>query len=135
MAKRRRDRKSLASAAPSGPANSGREPGRFSVRRKTEAILRLLRGETLDSLARTRGPGAARTCAALKPHDSLLARANATSSVPVRGDGTMPLVRANPRNPDVLARAKVGRSRRTSRLYVSFCSCRIGSTWRVGPPM
>lgn len=28
------------------------EPGRFSARRKTEAILRLLRGESLDGLAR-----------------------------------------------------------------------------------
>jgi transposase-like protein len=55
MAKRRGDRKSLASAAPLGPADNGREPGRFSVRRKTEAILRLLRGEPLDTLARELG--------------------------------------------------------------------------------
>ena len=36
-----------------------REPGRFSARRKAEAILRLLRGESLDSLARELGVTAA----------------------------------------------------------------------------
>ena len=55
MGRRRRDRKSLVSAAPPGPPDNGREPGRFSVRRKTEAILRLLRGEPLDTLARELG--------------------------------------------------------------------------------
>jgi len=61
MSKRQRERKSMgsAAAAASGPAESGREPGRFSARRKTETILRLLRGESLDSLARELGVTAA----------------------------------------------------------------------------
>jgi transposase-like protein len=58
MSKRKRDRKSLASAVAAGGAD-GREPGRFSARRKAEAILRLLRGELLDSLARELGVTAA----------------------------------------------------------------------------
>ncbi len=45
-------------AAPAG-ADGGREPGRFSARRKTETILRVLRGEPLDSLARELGVTAA----------------------------------------------------------------------------
>jgi transposase-like protein len=52
MRRRKRDRKALVSAAPPAPTDNGREPGRFSARRKTEAILRLLRGEPLDILAR-----------------------------------------------------------------------------------
>jgi transposase-like protein len=40
-------------------AASGREPGRFSARRKTETILRLLGGESLDNLARELGVTAA----------------------------------------------------------------------------
>jgi transposase-like protein len=36
-----------------------REAGRFSARRKTETLLRLLRGETLDNLARELGVTAA----------------------------------------------------------------------------
>jgi transposase len=60
MSKGKRDRKSPAgAAAPAGAADSGREPGRFSARRKTETILRLLRGESLDSLARELGVTAA----------------------------------------------------------------------------
>ena len=59
MGRRKRDRKSLASAAAPAPADNGREPGRFSARRKTEAILRMLRGEPLDSLAREFGVMAA----------------------------------------------------------------------------
>ena len=61
MSKRKRDRKSMggATAAASGPTDSGREPGRFSARRKTETILRLFRGESLDSLARELGVTAA----------------------------------------------------------------------------
>jgi hypothetical protein len=37
MSKRKRDRKSMggAAAAASGPVESGREPGRFSARRRT----------------------------------------------------------------------------------------------------
>ena len=50
MRRRKRSRKPLGRAATE--AEGRREPGRFSVRRKTEAILRLLRGEPLDSLAR-----------------------------------------------------------------------------------
>src|SRR3989442_13147227 len=61
MSRRKRDRKSMggAAAAASGPAESGREPGRLSARRKTETILRVLRGESLDSLARELGVTAA----------------------------------------------------------------------------
>ena len=45
-------------ASRGGP--DGREDrGRFSSRRKTEAVLRLLRGESLDSLSRELGVGAA----------------------------------------------------------------------------
>jgi transposase len=46
-------------APPSTPADPAREVGRFSARRKTETILRLLRGESLDSLARELGGTAA----------------------------------------------------------------------------
>src|SRR5437867_6266405 len=60
MSRRKRDRKSLArAAAAAGAADGSHEPGRFSARRKTEAILRLLRGESLDSLARELGVTAA----------------------------------------------------------------------------
>jgi transposase len=60
MARRKGHRKSLARAAvPAADADGGREPGRFSARRKTEAILRLLRGEALDGLAREFGVTAA----------------------------------------------------------------------------
>jgi transposase len=46
-------------AAPSTPADGTREVGRFSARRKTETMLRLLRGESLDGLARELGVTAA----------------------------------------------------------------------------
>jgi transposase-like protein len=60
MAKRRRAGKSLGPAAPAASGGeSGGEPGRFSARRKTDAILRLLRGEPLDTLARELGVTAA----------------------------------------------------------------------------
>ncbi len=62
MKRRKRDRRQFiggAAAAPSAPADAGREAGRFSARRKTETILRLLRGESLDSLARELGVTAA----------------------------------------------------------------------------
>src|SRR5258706_14107845 len=61
MSKRKRERKSIGGSpgAASGPADGGREPGRFSARRKTETILRLLRGEALDTLARELGVAAA----------------------------------------------------------------------------
>jgi len=56
MGRRRRSGKTRG-RAPS--AEGVGEPGRFSVRRKTEALLRLLRGETLDTLARELGVTAA----------------------------------------------------------------------------
>jgi len=59
MARRKGKRNSLARAATPAGADSGREPGRFSARRKTETILRVLRGEPLDSLARELGVTAA----------------------------------------------------------------------------
>ena len=57
MRRRKRSRKPLARAATD--TEGLREPGRFSVRRKTEAMLRLLRGEPLDTLARELGVTAA----------------------------------------------------------------------------
>ena len=59
MARRKGNRQSLARAATPPDPDGGREPGRFSARRKTDAILRLLRGEPLDSLARELGVTAA----------------------------------------------------------------------------
>lgn len=57
MGRRKGDRK--AGAAGPAAAEEPREPGRFSARRKTEAIVRLLRGEPLDTLARELGVTAA----------------------------------------------------------------------------
>jgi transposase len=59
MSKRKREKKALASAAAAAGGDGGREPGRFSARRKTETILRLLRGESLDGVARELGVTAA----------------------------------------------------------------------------
>jgi len=60
MGKHKRARKALAGgAAVSAAPDNGREPGRFSVRRKTETLLRLLRGEALDGVARELGVTAA----------------------------------------------------------------------------
>ena len=62
MNRRKRDRKQSvggAATGPSAPAHGAREAGRFSARRKTETLLRLLRGESLDSLARELGVTAA----------------------------------------------------------------------------
>jgi len=59
MGKRKRRRKPLGGAATAAEAEGLREPGRFSARRKTETILRVLRGEPLDSLARELGVTAA----------------------------------------------------------------------------
>ena len=63
MKRRKRDRRQsiggATTAAPSAPADGVWEAGRFSARRKTETILRLLRGESLDSLARELGVTAA----------------------------------------------------------------------------
>lgn len=55
MERRTRSRKSLARAAAGAGADGPGEAGRFSARRKAEAILRLLRGEALDTLARELG--------------------------------------------------------------------------------
>ena len=41
------------------PSSSGDDRGRFSARRKTEAIMRVLRGEDLDALSRELGVTAA----------------------------------------------------------------------------
>ena len=57
MGRRKRSRKPLARGATE--ADGLREPGRFSARRKTETILRMLRGEPLDGLARELGVTAA----------------------------------------------------------------------------
>jgi len=59
MSRRKRPRKSLGSTSTTPGADGGREPGRFSARRKTEVILRVLRGEPLDTLARELGVTAA----------------------------------------------------------------------------
>ena len=59
MARRKGDRTSLARAAAPADADGGREPGRFWARRRTETILRMLRGEPLDGLARELGVTAA----------------------------------------------------------------------------
>src|SRR5262245_6643572 len=57
MRRRKRSKKPL--ARPATDAAGLREPGRFSARRKTETILRMLRGEPLDRLARELGVTAA----------------------------------------------------------------------------
>jgi transposase-like protein len=57
MGRRKREKKALAHAAAAG--DGPREAGRFSARRKTDTILRMLRGEPLDSLARELGVTAA----------------------------------------------------------------------------
>jgi transposase-like protein len=60
MGKHKRARKALAGVAAAGAGtDGGREPGRFSARRKTETLLRLLRGEPLDGVARELGVTAA----------------------------------------------------------------------------
>ena len=48
MARHKGNKKSLARAAAPADPDGGREPGRFSARRKAETILRMLRGEALD---------------------------------------------------------------------------------------
>ena len=50
--------RSARSGAPDGRPEGGREV-RWSARRKQEVVLRLLRGETLDALARETGQPAA----------------------------------------------------------------------------
>src|SRR2546427_11583467 len=60
MGRGRRNRKALGRApAAATKADGVGEPGRFSARRKTETILRMLRGEPLDGLARELGVTAA----------------------------------------------------------------------------
>ena len=41
-------------------SKTGRDQGRFSAKRKAEAVLRMLRGETLDTLSREYGVTAAK---------------------------------------------------------------------------
>jgi transposase-like protein len=60
MGRRRGNRKALGRGpAAATKADGVGEPGRFSARRKTETILRLLRGEPLDGVARELGVTAA----------------------------------------------------------------------------
>src|SRR5688572_17015658 len=47
-------------ASGGAPADAPREPGRFHSRRKMEAVLRVLRGETLDQVSRDLGVTAGR---------------------------------------------------------------------------
>ena len=51
MGKRRRHGKGHGPSPAAAKADGPGEPGRFSARRKTETILRLLRGEPLDGVA------------------------------------------------------------------------------------
>jgi len=48
----RTSRKPAAPAEPSSPPNEGELPERWSVQRKSELVLRLLRGEALDAVSR-----------------------------------------------------------------------------------
>jgi len=59
MGRRKRGRQALARAAAAAGGDGPREAGRFSARRKTDTILRMLRGEPLDGLARELGVTAA----------------------------------------------------------------------------
>ena len=60
MGRRRGNRKALGRGpAAATKADGVGEPGRFSARGKTETILRLLRGEPLDGVARELGVTAA----------------------------------------------------------------------------
>ena len=59
MGRRKGSRKSLGRAAAEPEGDGPRELGRFSARRKTEVILRMLRGEPLDTVARELGVTAA----------------------------------------------------------------------------
>jgi len=45
-------RKPATSPEPSSPANEGELPERWSIQRKAELVLRLLRGEALDAVSR-----------------------------------------------------------------------------------
>ena len=51
-------KRAQASEAPTDPGTSSR--GRFSVQKKTEAVLRMMRGESLDIVSRDLGVTAAR---------------------------------------------------------------------------
>jgi hypothetical protein len=66
VSKKRRERRAQPGAAERARRASGEAPGssaddrgRFSAKRKTEAIMRLLRGEDLDTLSREMGVTAA----------------------------------------------------------------------------
>ena len=53
-----------ASGGPADPSATSR--GRFSVKKKAEAVLRVMRGESLDSVSRDLGVTAAKLCAAVR---------------------------------------------------------------------
>jgi hypothetical protein len=92
MSRRKRDRRksmSVGATAASAPAESGREPGRFSARRKTETMLRLLRGESLDSLARELGVLRAKVGEITMNNEVLLERCH-------RLEANLPLPRRRP---------------------------------------
>src|SRR5262249_33780388 len=60
MSRRKKERRARARAVvAAASADGSREPGRFSAPRKTETILRLLRGASRHPLARARGVTAA----------------------------------------------------------------------------
>jgi len=71
---------------PTGAAPAGRERGRFSSGRKTEAVLRLLRGEALDALSRELVVAAA-TLAGVKEASRAAGRAGQKARGPDPRDG------------------------------------------------
>ena len=93
MARRKGHRKSLARAAGPADPDGGREPGRFSARRKTETILRMLRGEVLDGLARELGVTAA-TLAQWREHFLVGGQAALKSRAPDDRDDEIQRLRA-----------------------------------------
>ena len=62
MTKKHRDRlvDPQGGRSPTGGSASRQDKGRWSSRRKTEVVLRILRGETLDALSRELGVSSAR---------------------------------------------------------------------------
>ena len=93
MARRKGHRKSLARAAGPADPDGGREPGRFSARRKTGTILRMLRGEALDGLARELGVTAA-TLAQWREHFLVGGQAALKSRAPDDRDDEIQRLRA-----------------------------------------
>ena len=76
-----------------GDAAGNGRGGRFSARRKRETVLRLLRGEDLESVSRELGITAAR---AAQWRDQFLAAGQA--SLKSRAPGTRPIVGCKPRS-------------------------------------